>query len=310
MPPPNSSDQGEPNDAPKVGSQSFFDSAADRLRESARWLVIASGGAATVVFAGVSLAGIGELEPSDPGYRLQIAVGGALVAVIGALAALGIAMRLASASSVSLSDLSGTRQRGWRRVVRDELCQDPLLAYWRERPGSETAIERFAASYARAYADWVKKHEAWLNDEEPNPDTRFVDASARRLLRVQSFAAPILSSASYLRLRHHFRWAALQIPLALVLAGMGGIAVAWAANPAPTEASTRPPFVLADIDEDVKAGVKDDLGQRCEYDLDELPAVLASDLSEELATIITAPTPECRPLRLKLAPSRLQVQSD
>src|SRR5262245_48577029 len=89
-----------------AGSDNPLDKAADRLRDSAKWLLAAFGAVAVVIFAGLTVADLGELDGDTPGYRLAIAIAGSTAAIVGIVAALSRAMQLAGASTTSLEDLT------------------------------------------------------------------------------------------------------------------------------------------------------------------------------------------------------------
>src|SRR4051812_46896367 len=80
--------------------------AATRLRDAAKWLVVSAGAVAAVIFAGISLTGLGNLSSDSPNHRLVLAILGAAAAVAGSLTALVTSMSLAAASTVTAHDLT------------------------------------------------------------------------------------------------------------------------------------------------------------------------------------------------------------
>ena len=112
--------------------------AADRLRDAARWLVISFGALVAVVFAGIGISNLGKLDPTIAPQQFWLALAGAGLALIGAVTALGIAVSLAAAGTVSVYDLdplpahisyshSGDREMA---RIREELFSDPQLSPW------------------------------------------------------------------------------------------------------------------------------------------------------------------------------------
>ena len=97
--------------------------ASDRLRSNARVFVVSLGAVAATVVVGLSLTGLSSIDSRSSNYL--IAIGAALLATLGVVAMLALAMRLASASAVSMADLlrlhdGATNRLGlwWRRLRR------------------------------------------------------------------------------------------------------------------------------------------------------------------------------------------------
>ena len=82
---------------------SHWQEAAERLRSTARLFVLSLGTVAVTVVAGLSLTGLGTLDPGSENFKYAVA--GALLATLGVVVMLALAMRLASASAVTMAEL-------------------------------------------------------------------------------------------------------------------------------------------------------------------------------------------------------------
>lgn len=89
--------------SPESSPASPWQVAAERLRSTARLFVVSLGSVAVVVVAGLSLTGLSTLNPVSVGFKFAVA--GALLAILGAVIMLALAMRLASASAVTMGGL-------------------------------------------------------------------------------------------------------------------------------------------------------------------------------------------------------------
>lgn len=94
----------EDKQAPEGSSQaSRWHEAAERLRSNARLFVVSLGAVAVTVVAGLSLSGLSNLDPKSVNFTF--AVIGALLATLGVVIMLALAMRLSSASAVTMEEL-------------------------------------------------------------------------------------------------------------------------------------------------------------------------------------------------------------
>ncbi|MDQ0820695.1 hypothetical protein QFZ79_003065 [Arthrobacter sp. V4I6] len=107
----------------KSSPASRWREAAERLRSTARVFVVSLGAVAVTVVAGLSLTGLSTLDPRSANFAFAVA--GALLATLGVVVMLALAMRLSSASAVSMAELLALRDSGastkrlwWRRRLR------------------------------------------------------------------------------------------------------------------------------------------------------------------------------------------------
>lgn len=300
-------DQPEPAD-PSFGARTG--AAADRLRESARWLVLTSGAVAAVVFAGVGLSRFGELDVDTEAAQFWWAVTGAAVALLGALGALVTTMSLAAASTVTLRDLMSAPD--WRRralrSARDVVAVDPLLSRWRQ-PGVEDdeVLRRFGTAVADGNSSYHRELEAWRNDGSLHADTTFLDRASTRLQVLQQVQTSVLETASLARLQARFRSARWLLAAELLLAAAGGIVFVWATGAPATEdvprEITRATWTVPSDRQDTLSA---QLGAECRQSLSELPVlVLGSQGDGEELEIATVPADRCASVRLVVPKEQL-----
>lgn len=267
-----SGDERKPAEAPA----SPWREASDRLRATGRTFVVMLGSVAATVAAGIGLTQLGGLQPGT--NRFTVAIIGIVFVGVGIIALLTLAVGLASASSVSISELQ-TKRLSFRharliveepengllagfKTLDDLICatkssleceKDSVVAYQKE-PTSEKLADQ---QIWRAVADWY----------------------AGRLQRVAE-------AASYLRLRRRFELAAWGMAVAAGLAAFGIVAYAWAVTGVPGE------VVVVGPNERVTVAAPDDEGGRalfhsllsCDAD-----TVEGLTLPDDAPTVITVP---------------------
>lgn len=283
-----------------------LDRGADRLRESAKWLVASFGAAAAVVLAGINFSSIGSLAPDAPDFRFPAAVAGSLLALAGILGALLASMSLASASTVTVDDLrrSPTRWAWSLDAARRAVAADPVLAPW------DQDFSQLATSYEEAHRDWENELRLWMESTELDADTTLLDRATHRLNELVALVWQLLETASFLRLQHSFRVFRFVIGGCLLAAGLGAVLVVWAANPPNDEGLDVPSVAEArfDVPADDVAQYRDDLGAACPHPLDALPVVvLAVDDDNGTADVLTLPTTACAAFRRTVPLERLGV---
>lgn len=278
--------------------------AADRLRDAAKWMVVSFGAAAAVVFAGLTVADLGDLDFSTPNYRFTIALIGGAVAIVGVVAAMATAMRLAGASTTSLHDLARAPRR-WELALkrtRQEIADDPALQAW-DTDGSSDLTARmkaFLSDYADAYGEFYAEVEKYAGDTNPAPDTRSLKKAARRLDYLSATSNRLLRTVGFLRLQASFTYARFVIAGWLLFATAGAIGFGWAvsdpADDGPTLA-TRP--VLGQLAPSVAtvADINRQLPAECEVDGDDEVAVIAvAEADDDMVDAVTVPADEdCPP---------------
>ncbi|MBW3579084.1 MAG: hypothetical protein KY462_15395 [Actinobacteria bacterium] len=272
--------------------------AAERLRDSAKWLIVSFGAVAAAVFAGVSVSDIGKLDFTTPGYRFSIALAAGTTAILGIAAALAKAMQLAGASTTSLQDLTRPTQRYEvaLRKTREELAHDPALHPW------DGNVAGFINEYRDAYEDFLDRVFAYAEDPNPSPDVTDLRKAQFRLQELRNVAGRLLGTTGFIRLQRSFRYARWIIAGWLLLAAAGSVAFAWAASPPDVELAeltTQPVVVAFHPDDGTLAAINRQTTDTCRARAEDLSAVvvLSSDKDRGTAEIITLPRAECRPIR-------------
>ncbi len=279
---------------PAAATPSSLGPAADRLRESARWLVIAFGAVAAVVFAGIGIAGFGSVDPDTAPAQFWTALLGAAAALLGVLGALLVAMSLAAASTVSVAELCEPAGDRSMRAVRAELAHDPVLAPW----GND--VQRFFAQVGKANTLYHDRMRNWAATDEVSAYPDFANRASDRVSSLTRVQNVVLETASYLRLRNRFARARWWIFVFLGLAATGATAFVWATGAAATESvpakATTATWTVPDDDRDV---VRRRLGTGCTYDLDEIPVVILGEQGGGAETdVVSASSRTCDPVRL------------
>lgn len=281
---------GEPKQA---ASADPWRDAADRLRTTGRTFVVMLGSVAATVAAGLGLTQLGSVVPGTT--RFAVAVGGVALAAVGIIVLLSVSVGLASASTVSLSELK-TRKGSFGKA-RDIVGSpaNGLLA------GHASLDEFVAATQAALEAE---REAVAAFAEDPSSENLAAQRNRRAVADWHAVRLRRLTSAaSYLRLRARFEQASIAMAAAAVVAAGGIIAYAWAVTGAPGDVVVVTPHaqvtVAAPDDEPARARFHALL--ECTAD-----AVDGLVLTEDEATVITLPAPDegCRSITV---PIRLDV---
>lgn len=289
-------------DAPSSGR---FSGPAERLRTTAKWLVVSAGAVAAVVVAGLNFADIGKLTPESPDYRLWIALAGAAIAFGGITWMLVATVALAGASTVGVRELRG-RDLAGIDDVRAAVDADTALAYWKgewRRGHPVSPFELLAQDLESAQRGYVKELTLWSLNPHPKPSTSILNRQQTYRDYLQALVARSLETASYLRLLWAFRRTCNQLLAALLLTGTGLIAVVWASNPPDDPALAIPATPVAAtyaVPADNRADLTGRLGSSCAADLDALPVIVLSVDDEKATAIVVVSATDCTPLRLHL----------
>lgn len=138
--------------------------AATRLRDTSRWLMVAFGGIAAAVFAGLTISQFGTLAPGEDTLRFSVASVGALAALGGALTSLYIAASLSAASTVSIADLRADSPEGTAlHGAKSAISQDPGLSPWQGQ------LNSFLEALDDAYRQRERQYQAVLTSDSLNP---------------------------------------------------------------------------------------------------------------------------------------------
>ncbi|MGB9377729.1 MAG: hypothetical protein WCB04_09485 [Mycobacteriales bacterium] len=303
----------EPSSAAATASRpagSNLATAADRLREAARWLVITFGAVVAVVFAGIGISRFGDIDPATAPLRFWLAVAGAALALVGALWALLTSMSLAAASTVSVAELLGKGTSRWRRLVPDRslttarrtLENDPLLTPW---AGDLVA---FFTAVGSVRSDFEAQLREWRGRRDIKATTVWVNRASTRQEYFVGIQGSVLTQASYLRLQYRFSRARWTLAIALLIATAGAAAFVWATGSA---AAQSVPRRVTTGDWSVPAGDRARVGEQvggaaCGYELSAVPVtILGEQGNGQEQEIVTAPSAGCRPVRLVVKTDQL-----
>jgi len=269
-----------------------LDKAADRLRDSAKWLVAAFGAVAAVVFAGLTVADLGAVT----GHRLTIALIGATVAIAGIIAALSMAMRLAGASTTSLDDLTRT-PRWWEPSLKEtqlELAKDPTLRTW------DGKVADFVEDYRTVYDEYIQRAGAFAKDPHPQPDQSRLRKAFFHLEVMSAITERLLGTTGFLRLQRSFLRARIVVALLMTMAAAGAVAFGWATSGVPADVPNLPRQPIAGTlrpDESAVNELNRQVGTDCEFAIGEDIRIIAlsADTEAETMDIVTVPEDGCAP---------------
>ena len=284
-----------------------LDKAADRLRDSAKWLVASFGAVAVVIFAGLTVADLGELSGDTPGYRLAIAIAGAAASIVGIVGALARTIRLAGASTTSLEDLRRTDGDAALISAKSAAASDPALMTWQGDFGA------FLDDYDTAYDEYVQRVEAYSTAYTRRPDRSLVDKATVRLQLMGGISARILRTVSFLRLQQAFTDARRAIVGWIIVTAVGAVAFGWATSGVPDEPTTLSDRPLTGVLQPGDATIKElnrQLPKACQVALGDSVGVivLAADQEAEELEVVSVPDEACPPVRAQVPAA--EVTSD
>ncbi len=225
-------------------AQTPLANAAERIRGSAQWILGAFAAVGALLAAGLQIASIGELEPSD-GARFWIAFGGIAVAVIGIVIAVGAAASVSTQSDVSLHWLaSDTQSEASKKVTADPALRQGLTV-----TSLQDKLNRTATEAGEQFEKIVQ-----LGDPGNDPDKQAKAAALQatytqqtaELDRLQRIRTDVLDVASFYRVKEAFDNAKILMVVGALMAALGITAFAWGAN-APESKSLNGGEVLPEV---------------------------------------------------------------
>jgi hypothetical protein len=199
--------------------------ASDRIRETAKWFAVSVAALGGVVAAGLQLTDIGKLEPFTD--RFWLAIGGAALAVAGAITILWVVVSTMTGQAVSLHGIARTTPSGSETAVQDPtlLAAYPNVAAVESEYLEAVTLRQSAYEAARAQpGDVDKVTQAHLADN--------------RFVAIDQVVGPLLEVVSYQHLAHKWKQARFWIVVGAIGATVGLGTFAWAANPPPDAAAS------------------------------------------------------------------------
>jgi hypothetical protein len=226
-------------DAAGGGAAPSLKDAANRLRDTSKWLIGVFAAVGGVLIAGTQLASIGSLIPGD-WLRFAIAVVGLLVAISGAAWVIAAALNVATAGSVSLTGLAS---RPSNDSVRTRLEGDQALM---GTYGDLGALDR-------RYTDALRKRrEAYEAYQIDDADADKLAASQRAhddLEFVGQTVGNVLDVASFEDVANTFKHARGSLLGGALLAALGVAVFVAAANPPKANHEFSSPSIDATVNE-------------------------------------------------------------
>ena len=269
--------------------------AAERIRDSAKWLLGSFAAVGAILVAGLQLTGLGELEDG----RLRWALGGLAVAVVGVVIAIGAAGAVVTKTFVTLKWLA---QRPDGDPALDRIAGDKVVL------GGYGSVGALYEAYRDAVEGRRDTYRAHAEDPTDPAKKQAADAAQHWALLLSGTQRHVLERASFSLLRHAYRTARRAILAAAVLTAAGIAAFAWAANPpdqptAPVAVRTPTPVTVV-VDEEDRPELQQRLGADC--DLSDLDAVAVAAVGE-VYEIVAVQTATCTPVLFRLGPDQGRV---
>ncbi len=199
--------------------------ASDRIRETAKWFAVSVAVLGGVVAAGLQLTDIGKLGVNTG--RMWLAVGGAAIAVAGALIILWVVVDTMTGRATSLHSIAKKAPTGAETAVQDPT----LLACY-------SSVSEIETEYLNAVEGRRKAYEAVREHPSDQSKINVANLSDNRFVAIDQVVGPLLDVVSYQRLAHSWKRARIGIVVGAVTATLGLGAFAWAANPPPEAAES------------------------------------------------------------------------
>jgi hypothetical protein len=281
-----------------------LDARADRIRETAKWLILSFAGVGSVLVAGSQLSSLGSLELWSE--RFLIALGGVAVGLVAVIVAINLVSNVLVQDPLSLRSLADSND-GTVREIRNELESDDSLL-----PGG--SLKTLYTDYreaVRAQASTYKAYRDALDQKEPEP-TRVANAlasakAADAYAQTQSaIAQNVVAVARLLNASKAFKKQKVWLVGMTIIGAAGIVTFAAAANPPedpPPEPAAAPALVRPGnlvrvrLSETGKAVLQERLGADCSTDA---LRVLALDVSRAGIDVVTLPTSRCAGIRFTL----------
>ena len=191
--------------------------AADRIRETAKWLTISLAALGGVLIAGSQLSDIGELQPFSS--RFVVAVLGGGIAAAGAVTILAFAIWVATTPAVSLKKLATNPPAGLGDTLTDPRFLD-----------GKNSVTELDGAYTAAL-DTRNAAFAALRQQDNDANRIAAAAADAELVSLSDTVSSLLEVVTYMRLAYRWRRAGAALLACGVLAAGGIGAFSWAAHP-------------------------------------------------------------------------------
>ncbi len=289
-----------------------FEAAANRVRDTAKWLIVSFAAVGGVLVAGSQLSSLGSLRAQDP--RFWVALTGAVVALTGVVVAIAKVIDVLVMDPLSLKTLTlDPRYADTRRALE----KDPFLV---PSGNMEAFLERFLEAQRRQRNASELHYEAvrkYLDHRTAPPladHAEFKQLSDKVRLETDNemiesrVAQDILAIAALLHISQAFDHAKRWIVGATAVAAIGIVAFAAAANPGTTQgpkAVAKGTKTEVSLTEYGRRTLQPVLGFACSR---RMLAAIVLDVSAAGVEVVTIPESSCASVRFVLSP-RLGVLS-
>jgi hypothetical protein len=263
---------------------------------------------AVTVVAGLSLTGLSTLDPRSTNFA--IAVAGALLATLGVVVMLALAMRLSSASAVSMAELlalgrnaAGIKPLWLRRLLRpghmyarrvvDAKSNGYLAGY--------NNLEAFNNAVAAVHVDERRKAEAAAATSDDPAVYAQYKAASRKAAWYDARLRALVEVASFQRLRWNFAATAGLMTLAGAVTALGIVTYAAALQPRGVPSSP----VAVTTHESIQIQVPENPAAATLYEsvvgCSQTVRALVLGVSDGSVSAITIPESACRSVTLTAA---------
>ena len=205
--------------------------AADRIRETAKWLTVSLATLGGILIAGSQLSDIGKLPSSSSRFVVAIVGGG--IAAAAAVTILALTMWVATTPAVSLKELATRPPRGLGDTLADPRFLD-----------GRNNVKELDDAYSAALGVRNVAFAA-LKQHDSDENRAAAAAADAEVVSLSETVSSLLDVVTYMRLSYRWRRAGTGLLAFGVLAAAGLGTFAWAANPPQNvTASSATPSVL------------------------------------------------------------------
>ena len=265
--------------------------AADRVRESAKWLIASFAAVGALLIAGLQIADIGALS----GGRLAGAIVGIILGVLGVVVAIAAASSVVTKSFVTLKGLAeqtNTTKEPLKSIEGDKVMLGGL--------DSVSALKNTYEAAATARLQALKTYyESPTDDNKLKAET--ASNWAKALDRIES---NVLDRASFIVVKEQYGLARWGILIGAALSAIGIATFAYAANPpesAPLAAVVeKTPTEVTVMIRKPNQALSTKLGPSC--DLAAVKAVAVADMGANYQ-VASIPTTKCKAALFVVTPA-------
>jgi hypothetical protein len=273
-------------ETPTLQDPGALGGAADRIRETVKWLITAFAGVGAALIAGSQLASLGKID----GGRLVFAVA-CVVVGLGALAyAIAVAASVLTGGRVSLGDLADATGTDLD-AVRSRVNSDPALLV------GYSDVADMNSEYGSVLGQRKTDFDAHYDDVHNSGKTLTAQLSDAKALAADQAVQRLLTVASFYTLSDAFNNARPKMFAGALIAALAIVGFAWAAHP-PEEkkqpAVAVPAVVTLKLSEEGKRLLATAVGKKCAKPRVRVVVLATSGGNAE---VVTLPADGCRVAR-------------